>query len=424
MKPYNTLRQRRLDTAAEGKALAEKIEAMTASAEEQERAVAIVAELADLDKQIEQAEVLRAYQRSPEAEVVRMPAQVRTEPDKFASLGEYMLAVRNAAFGNVDARLIPLQAAVLGGNEAVGAEGGFLVQTALGEGLEKKLWNEGAFTARATPATIPAGANSVEYLGISEDSRANGSRYGGITGYRVAEAGTISPSGAQQFYKYTLKPKGYAALAYLTNQLMRDTAQAARELNDAVPAELSFMINDDMLRGTGANGCLGVLNASCLVTASKEDGQAADTVTYGNILEMWNRRWAPGSYTWFINQEVEQQLDQLYQAAGTAGIPPRFIDYGPDGVLRMKGCPVVVTEYNSAIGDVGDILLADWSQYRLARIGGVEAATSIHVAFTSAQMAYRWMTDADGQPIWKSALTPYKATASRTVSPFVTLEAR
>ena len=40
---------------------------------------------------------------------------------------------------------------------------------------------------------------------------------------------------------------------------------------------------------------------------------------------------------WFINVDCEPQLDELAQAIGTAGTAPRFVNYGPEGVLTIKG---------------------------------------------------------------------------------------
>jgi hypothetical protein len=62
------------------------------------------------------------------------------------------------------------------------------------------------------------------------------------------------------------------------------------------------------------------------------------------------------------------------------------------------------------------------SQYMVATKGGLRGAESIHVSFTTDQTAFRWIYRVDGQPTWKSALTPFKS--SNTLSPFVTLAAR
>lgn len=359
---------------------------------------------------------------NPAGVATTKPAEVKSKPEAFKTLGEQLIAVRNAAYGQYDRRLDGLKA-ILGGNETIPSEGGFLVNTEQPSGLDKKVWDAGVFSSRATLRTIAAGSNSADFLGLSENSRANGSRYGGITGYRVAEGATITASGAQTFYQYTLKPKEYAVVAYLTGQVLNDARLLEQELSSGAVAELGFMLNDDMFRGLGVAGAHGVTNHASLVTVDKEVGQAADTIVYNNILKMWVRRWAGGNYAWFINQECEPQLDLLYHAVGTAGIPPNFVTYGADGVMRIKGAPVVVTEFNSALGDVGDILLADWSQYKLATIGGVESASSPHVQFLTNQNCYRFLYRADGLPTWQSVLTPYKGTAN-TMSPFITLAER
>ncbi|MEN6614962.1 MAG: phage major capsid protein [Syntrophorhabdus sp.] len=74
------------------------------------------------------------------------------------------------------------------------------------------------------------------------------------------------------------------------------------------------------------------------------------------------------------------------------------------------------------MGTVGDILLADWSQYITANKGDINEAMSIHVNFLYDQETYRFIYYFDGQPRWSSAITPFKG--SNTVSPFVTLATR
>ena len=184
--------------------------------------------------------------------------------------------------------------AILGGNESVPSEGGFLVQTEQAAGLDKKVWDVGVFANRAQQRTLAAGANSADFYGLSETDRANGSRYGGITGYRVAEGVEITASGPQKFYKYTLKPKEYAAVAYLTNEVLNDARLLEQELSVGAVSELAFMLDDDMFRGAGVAGAYGWTVHPSAVTASKETGQAADTITYKNILAMWKRRYARG----------------------------------------------------------------------------------------------------------------------------------
>ena len=86
------------------------------------------------------------------------------------------------------------------------------------------------------------------------------------------------------------------------------------------------------------------------------------------------------------------------------------------------GIPFVPVEYCATLGDAGDIVLADLGQYLLVDQGQMEAASSIHVRFDYGEEAFRVTYRCDGQPMWKSALTPFKG--SNTISPFITLAAR
>ena len=88
----------------------------------------------------------------------------------------------------------------------------------------------------------------------------------------------------------------------------------------------------------------------------------------------------------------------------------------------LLGRPIIETEYSSALGAPGDIMLADLSQYTLIDKGGINAATSMHIAFLTDEMVFRITYRTDGKPMWKDAVTPFKGSNSR--SPFVTIAQR
>ena len=121
---------------------------------------------------------------------------------------------------------------------------------------------------------------------------------------------------------------------------------------------------------------------------------------------------------WFINSEVEPELDQLYL---TTSLEARYITYGTDGVMRMKGRPVYVTEFNAALGTVGDILLADMSDYLMWEKGGIQSSVNPWIQWLTGEQAFKFTYRVDGQPATYSAVTPYKG--SNTQSPYVALSA-
>ena len=101
-------------------------------------------------------------------------------------------------------------------------------------------------------------------------------------------------------------------------------------------------------------------------------------------------------------------------------MPPTGISGQAYGTLF--GRPVIPIEQASAIGDVGDIILADMNEYLLIEKGGIEGAASIHVRFLYDESVFRFILRIDGQPKRKLPLTPYKG--GNTLSPFIVLEAR
>jgi len=120
------------------------------------------------------------------------------------------------------------------------------------------------------------------------------------------------------------------------------------------------------------------------------------------------------------------QLQTMAVAVGTAGgqlvyMPPGGLTSAPYGTLL--GRPVNVIEVASGLGDVGDIFIADLSEY-LVISKPMGSASSMHVRFIYDEMTFRWTWPIIGKPKLAQAITPYKATTSTTLSPFVTLAAR
>ncbi|HUT77875.1 MAG TPA: phage major capsid protein [Polyangia bacterium] len=311
-------------------------------------------------------------------------------------------------------------------NEALPADGGFLVGETYGGQIMARVYENSQVAGRCARMPISGSSNSMKLNGIDESSRANGSRWGGVRAYWIEEGGALTGS-RPKFRQVELNLKKLAALVYPTDELIQDAAALESFVMRVAPGEIAFMLQDAIVNGSGAGKPLGFLQAPCLVTVTKETGQEADSIVFQNISKIWSRLWAPSRLNsiWLINQEIEPQLDMLSIPVGTGGIPvympPGGASEAPFG--RIKGRPVIPIEQAAGLGDAGDISLVDLSQFQLIDKGGVQTASSMHVAFTTDEMVYRFIFRVDGMPLWHTALTPFKGTAN-TLSPFVTLGAR
>lgn len=428
MSRLRDLRQDKAETAAAMALLVEKAETddRDFNAEEQAEYDRLKAEIATLNKRIERAEEVAAAEASKPAApatpgIVRMHDNREDKPwgtDTGAAFGEFLMAVKNSRVNGVmDPRLM---AAAQGGGEAVDSDGGYLVGQTMIVDLTKAI-NSGSLLSRVNRIPLNSGTNAVTVRVINETDRATGSRWGAVRGYWVDE-GTAPTASRPKFAKVDMKLQKIAALGYDTGELEQDASAYQAVITAAFRDELQFLVEDAIVNGDGAGKPLGFLNAPALVTIAKESGQAAATITTANLSKMW-ARFAGRSPVWFINRDVNPQLDMLSIPAGTGALEPRFVTYGSDGLMRIKGAPVVELEYMATLGTAGDIVLADMSAYGYIDGGGVQQAQSMHVAFTTDEMAFRATMRCDGQVLPRAALTPFKGTGN-TRSPFVALATR
>lgn len=309
-------------------------------------------------------------------------------------------------------------------SEGVAQDGGYLLQTDYAAQLFDRTYSEGSI-ARLCARNGVSGSG-IKIPALDESSRANGQRYGGIRTYWENEADTVTGT-KPKFRLMELALKKLMGAFVLTDEMVEDLPFLTSYVSNLFPKEFAFKVDDGVFRGTGSGQMLGILNAACLLTVAKESGpQTADTVLFNNITKMETAMWAGGlgNSVWTINKNVKPQLQSMIIPNSTVAVymPPAGLS--GEKYSTIYGRPSLVTEYNPKLGDVGDILLGDFSQYQIIDKGSVQSAQSIHVYFLQAEQVLRFVMRIDGQPLWDSALTPYQAASGEKESPFIVLEAR
>lgn len=315
---------------------------------------------------------------------------------------------------------------ITGMSELVPADGGFFVQTDQSKELVKTTFTLASLAPKCRKITISAISNSVSMNAIAETSRVTGARFGGLNGFWLEEGGLKTDS-HPKFRKINLKLKKLAALCYLTDELIQDAAALQSMVLEMFPEEFAWLLDSAIFSGAGGGQPVGILGHASAVNVAIQPGQAAATVVYENIVDMYSRMVASSMprAEWFINQDVLPQLFTMALAVGFGGVPVYMPANGasaaPYGTLF--GRPVNVVEHASTLGTVGDIAFLDLSQYLLAEKGGIDQASSIHVRFLNDETVLRFVMRVDGQPLWNAPLTPATGSAN-TVSPFVFLAVR
>ena len=349
--------------------------------------------------------------------VVEDEADRALKGNAFKSGGEFFKAVLNAEISphSIDKRLLPLKASGL--NEAVPSEGGFLVTPDIASGIYSNMWKTGSLLSFFNPINVSG--NGLTIHAIDETSRADGSRMGGVLGYWLAEAAQKTDT-KPKFRDIDLKLKKVAALVYATDELLDDATALESWIVNNVPNELRFKVEDAIVNGDGVGKPLGIVASGALIQAVRTD---ADEIDIYDVSRMWaSRMVGPTDYIWLASPTIAPQLFSIAVSNQPVYMPPGGISESPYG--RLFGRPVVETEYNPGLGDLGDLLLVSPSAYAFITKGGIQAATSIHVKFDYDESCFRFVYRCDGQPMLASAITRYKSSSDiTTCSPFVGLKA-
>jgi len=413
------------DTAAPaGAALQSNVDAFLALANAHGKSVKDVTDWVAAGKSLDtvKAELLDGY-RATAKPVITVGEQRETKAP-FHGGGDFLMAVRRATVpgGAMDPRLLPL-AGPAGASEGVQADGGFLVYPEFSQQLIFRTYQAGEVLKRVRRIPMSGPAGSLVIPAVNETSRANGQRWGGVQVFWANEADATTGSNPK-FRRIEVKPEKLLAVFFATDELLSDAAALETYALMAFQDEMTFVLEDNILNGGGAGTLLGILNGPAVVQVSKESGQSAGTVVAANVIKMRSRMWAPlrKNAVWFINQDVEPQLLQMFIPNTTIPIytPPGGLSGAPYATLF--GNPVIPIEYSATVGTVGDIVYAAMEEYLVVEKGGVQMAQSIHVKFLTAEQAFRFEHRVGGQPLWNSTLTPKNGT--NTLAPWVTLQAR
>jgi len=374
-----------------------------------------------------------ALKSLPEIGKAAATLQVTDAPEDrpFETIAEQAKAIKNFTVSmgrTMHPRLRGLEAAqtkaineakALGLNEATPSEGGFMLEPTLSAEFIKPIHEEGVFSRDVRVLPVGTNSNYGWINGIDETSRANGSRWGGVLAYHRAEAAQVTAT-KPKFRQINWKIDAIEALMYASDEQLDDAAMTDAIMRESAIEEINFIVNDDIFEGDGVGKASGVMNSGALIQVARA---ATSAISHADILSMWERMTirSKARAKWYVSNTAYTQLQQLTFTSGSTGILSPYVSYGADGTLVIMGRPVVETEFNAALGTLGDILLADMNQYLFWEKGGIKSSVNPWLQWLTSEQAFKFTYRCDGKTSVASALTPFKGTT--TVSPFVTLKA-
>lgn len=347
----------------------------------------------------------------------KAPAEVKTADEKvYRSFGEQLFDIKKASMGyGVTPALSKSQRSILGMNTQEGADGGYAIQVDFANRIMDSMIQQSEILNRIDRYQVSANANEVYVTMVNETTTAN--VFGGIQCYVVEEGATI-PNTKPALKQIRLGLKKLAALAYVTDEQMRDASFTGSLLERgfalAMARQREKMVIENVIANAGTT------------TIAKESGQSAATVVGKNFLKMRNALISTSrrNAIWAMHPDVMAELPEMYLSGAHTD---KFIYMPENGISvqgydRLFGREIIESDYCSALGTKGDVLYWNPFEYLEVFKGGVETATSIHVAFDTAQMAFRAISYVNGMCKYDQGITLVNSSTPR--ASYVTLATR
>ena len=338
-----------------------------------------------------------------------------SDPEKdlaeWRNLGEF---VQTVAFNPTDKRLRGREVEVESRQQqqSVGASGGFLVPDVFSQELLKVEPDEAIIRPRAR---VFGGATSTGFgelhipaLDYSPADPAVSNMYAGAVVNWISEGGQ-KPETEINFRRVTLHPYEVAAHVPVTDRLLRNAPLIEDIIKTQLRGALIGAEENAFLNGAGSFQPTGIIGHAATIGV---DRTTDDTVAYADLAAMLQVfRGRRG--VWIVGRDILPQLMNLKDTNDNYIWQPSARDGNPG---TLFGMPVLFSDFSPALGDDGDVVLADLSYYLIGDGDGVSIAVSPHVRFLENMTVIKAWKTVDGTP-WLNAPLP----TSVPTSPFVQL---
>lgn len=208
---------------------------------------------------------------------------------------------------------------------------------------------------------------------FNESSRANGSRWGGVVSQiGIGETVSMTPNASTPALgtnNYNMRRMTVFSTP-ISRDLLADSELilpmldyvAKSEIRWLVDAALVGLANNQTNSGVAVGMPEGVMNSQCTTQVIRANPGAIGSV---DIDKMWAGIAGPNKRNacWHCSDEVFTTIDETAQSGGWA--ESIYLPQGKGGneFALLKGRPLIPLEQCSALGNNGDLICADWSDY-------------------------------------------------------------
>lgn len=326
----------------------------------------------------------------------------------FTSLGEYFQAFHNAP-QQFDPRL---KMAGSSNVEGVPSGGGFLVPEEFAQQILLLAMEQSIVLPRCQQWAMASEVRKIPGLD-NFDHRTN--LFGGYIAAWTPEATSVDPQSLKSF-QVSLNARKLMILGNVSSELLEDAVGTFESVYGAsMTAATAWYLDECLLNsGDGAGRPRSILNDPALVVVPKQSWQAANSIVFENVAGMWARLHpaSAANAVWIANSTCIPQLllmqNRVFNVAGDQVVGGSAVPIvtQQNGKLYMLGREILTTEKTPVVGDQGDLILTDLTQYAVGMRRAMSLEKSLAPGFTNDTVYFRVTLRCDGQGVWKGPMSP------------------
>lgn len=327
--------------------------------------------------------------------------------------GQFLMAVRDAAYGRQDPRL----AVTTWVGENVGADGGFAMPPAFVQGIMSQVLAPDSFLRALVPYPTEA-----ELITIPTDEDAPWGT-GGVTAAKTAEGAAITASKIALKQVKVVMHK-VASLVHVDEKSLRDMAFLGAYIQRKMAEKIRWKVENYVFNGTGENEPLGILRSPGRQAVADAAGTSTTTALTASDVGLMEctALGGPGGF-WIYHPLVKNQL-RFLKTDATVGYPLLVTDIRNGAPVDMVlGYPAFSSEAAKPYNTEGDIVFVKPDGYFLAfESAGPRNDTTIAFAFDQNLQSFRSTLYVGGAPLLSAPVL--RADGTNYASSIVTLAVR
>lgn len=337
-------------------------------------------------------------------------------PSAIRSFGEFLQEVR---FNPNSNHLQTRQLAGGSGKErrdmtmGNGASAGILVPDEYDRTIRMVTPQSAIFRPRCM--VIPAGESPDASISLQAlDQSGSKGVYGGVVVKWVSENGTKQDAGDPRFTSIKIEPQEVSAYIDISDKLLRNATAAGEYAQRMLKLAIVGAEEDCFFTGDGVGKPLGIVGHSSTITVKRT---TADSIVYGDLVNMFASAKFGGSLTWIANQKTLVKLMKMTDDANQLIWQPNAREGNPN---TLMGLPLLFNDQSPAFGSMGDIALVDLQYYCIKDGSPLAIFMDPYTQKVNGVTRMYAFWNVDGQPMLSTPML--QRDGVNTVSPFVVLK--